>query len=158
MNIPQMSLHYFKFSSLKNCITYMRNWCSHGRRKVHDYFLLLLCILSIWFTEKHIFKIIIYIFFNTSICAANYVISFEVFDGFIGQNFLKLWREETWPFGWGASRPWMFCQYKENRLVELPSSVSRVNYFSSFIDSNQNEIIPLLHQNLEQGGKVFRSS
>ena len=31
-----------------------------------------------------------YIFFNTSICAANYVISFEVYDGFIGQNILKL--------------------------------------------------------------------
>ena len=34
----------------------------HGRRKVHDFFLLLLCKSSIWFTEKHIFKIIIYFF------------------------------------------------------------------------------------------------
>ena len=51
----------------------------HGRRKVHDYFLLILCKSSIWFTEKHIFKMIIY-FFNTSKCAANYVISFEVYD------------------------------------------------------------------------------
>ena len=29
------------------------------RQKVHDYFLLLLCKSPIWFTEKHIFKIII---------------------------------------------------------------------------------------------------
>ena len=35
-------------------------WWAHGRRKVHDYFLLLLCKSSIWFTEQHIFKIIIY--------------------------------------------------------------------------------------------------
>ena len=41
------------------------------------------------FTEKHIFKIIIY-FFNTSKCAVNYVILFEVYDGFIGQKILKL--------------------------------------------------------------------
>ena len=80
----------------------------HGRRKVHDYFLLLpvslLCKSSIWFTEKHIFKIIIY-FFNASKWAANYVISFEVYDSFIGQNFLKLWWQESWPFvpGWAAN-------------------------------------------------------
>ena len=61
----------------------------HGRRKVHDYFLLLLCKSSLWFSEKHIFKIIIY-FFNTSKCAANCVILFEVCDGFIGQKILKL--------------------------------------------------------------------
>ena len=48
----------------------------HGKRKVHDYFLLLLCKSSILFTEQHIFKIIIY-YFNTSKCATNYVISFE---------------------------------------------------------------------------------
>ena len=61
----------------------------HGRRNVHDNFLLLFCKSSIWFTEKHIFKIIIY-FFNTSKFAANYVLSFEVYDGFIGQKILKL--------------------------------------------------------------------
>ena len=61
----------------------------HGRRKVHDYFLSMLCKSSILFTEQHIFKIIIY-FFNTSKCATNYVISFEIFDGFIGQKILKL--------------------------------------------------------------------
>ena len=48
----------------------------------HDYFLLLLCKSSIWFTEQHIFKIIIY-FSNTSKFATNYVISFEIYDGFI---------------------------------------------------------------------------
>ena len=38
--------------------------CTHGRRKVHDYFLLLLCKSSIWFIEQHIFKIIMQ-FLNT---------------------------------------------------------------------------------------------
>ena len=60
----------------------------HGRRKVHDYFLLVLCKSSIWFTEKHIFKTIIY-FFNTSKGATNYVFSFEVYHGFIDQKILK---------------------------------------------------------------------
>ena len=64
-------------------------YVSHGRRKVHDLYLLLLCKSSIWFTEQHIFKIIIY-FFNTSKCAVDYVISFMVYDGFIGQKILKL--------------------------------------------------------------------
>ena len=50
---------------------------NQGRRRVHDCFLLLLCKSSIWFREEHIFKVIIY-FCNTSKCAANYVISFEV--------------------------------------------------------------------------------
>ena len=54
----------------------------HGRPKVHEYFLLLPCKSSIWFAEKHIFKIVIY-FFNTSRWTANYVISFEVYDGVI---------------------------------------------------------------------------
>ena len=49
------------------------------------YFILLLYKSSIWFTEKQIFKIIIY-FFNALKCAANYVIYFEVYDGFIGQK------------------------------------------------------------------------
>ena len=68
------------------------------------------CKSSIWFTKKHIFKIIIY-FFNTSKCAENYVISFEVY---YGQKILKLWRQETWPFGpgWSATitiiRSWTF--------------------------------------------------
>ena len=72
----------------------MQPWPRGG----YDYFLLLLCKSSIWFTEKHIFKIIIY-FLNTSKCATNYVISFEVYDGFIGQKILKLWRQESRPFG-----------------------------------------------------------
>ena len=76
----------------------------HGRQKVQNYFLLLLCKSSIWFTEQHIFKIIIY-FFNTSKFATNYVISFEIYDGSIGQKILKLWRQESWPFGpgWAAN-------------------------------------------------------
>ena len=90
----------------------LKQWRSvaHRRQKVHDYFLLLLCKSSIWFTEKHIFKIIIY-FFNTSKCATNYVISFDVF---IGQKILKLWKQESWPFGpgWAPNitriRSWIF--------------------------------------------------
>ena len=40
---------------------------NHRRRKVHDYFLLLLCKSSIWFTEKHIFKIIIYFLIHQNV-------------------------------------------------------------------------------------------
>ena len=75
----------------------------------------LLCKSSIWFTEKHIFKMITY-FFNTSKCATNYVISFEVHDGFIGQEF------EAMKAGKSAIRPWLSCQYQENT-----PSVSRTN-------------------------------
>ena len=64
--------------------------CRHGRH-VHNYFLLLLCKLSIWFTEQHIFKIIISLF-NTSKYASNYVVLFEVYDGFISLI------EILWPF------------------------------------------------------------
>ena len=35
---------------------------------------------------------------GTSKCAANYIISFEVYNGCIGQQILKLWRQESWPF------------------------------------------------------------
>ena len=45
---------------------------------------------------KHFF--ISYIF-DISKCATNYIISFEVYDGFIGQKILKLWRQESLPFG-----------------------------------------------------------
>ena len=66
-------------------------------------FIILLSKSSIWYTEKHIFKIIIYSF-NTSKCAANYAISFELYGGFIDQKILKIWRQESWPFGpgWAA--------------------------------------------------------
>ena len=37
--------------------------------------------------------------FDTSKCATNCIISFEVYDGFIGQKILKLWRQESQPFG-----------------------------------------------------------
>ena len=91
-----------------------KNTSTQGRWKVHDYFLLLLCKSSIWFTGQHIFKIIVY-FFNTSKRATIYVISFEVYDDLIGQKTLKLWRQESWPFGpgWAAHitsiRSWTFC-------------------------------------------------
>ena len=71
---------------------------------------------SIWFTDKHIFKIIIY-FFNTSKCAANYIISFEAYDD-RSKDF------EAMKAGKLAIRPWLICQYNENTLVDLPSSVA----------------------------------
>ena len=40
--------------------------------------------------QRNTFSKLSYIFFNTSKCAANYVISFEVYDGFIGQKILNL--------------------------------------------------------------------
>ena len=40
-----------------------------------------------------------HIFFDTSKCATNYRNIFEAYDGFIGQKILKLWRQESWPFG-----------------------------------------------------------
>ena len=81
----------------------------HGRQKVHDYFLLLLCKSSIWFTEQHIFKIIIYIF-DTSKCATNYIISFEVYF-------------EAMKAGKLAVRPWLSCPYNKHTLVDLPCSM-----------------------------------
>ena len=53
-----------------------------------------------------------HIFFNTSKCAANYVISFEIYDGFIGQKILKLWRQESWPFGLNPAQISIPVQYK----------------------------------------------
>ena len=49
--------------------------------------------------------------FNTSKCAVNYVISFKVYDGFIGQKILKV--------GKSPIRPWLSCPYNEHRLVCL---------------------------------------
>ena len=87
----------------------------HRRRKVHDYFLLLHCKSSIWFAEQHIFKIIIY-FFDTSKCATNYVISFEVYDG-RSKDFEAMKAEKL------AIWPWLSCQYNKNVLVDLMSSM-----------------------------------
>ena len=39
-----------------------------GKWKVHDFFLLQLCKSSIWFTEQHIFKIILYISKYVKMC------------------------------------------------------------------------------------------
>ena len=85
-----------------------------GRRKVHDYFLLLLCKSSIWFTEKHNFKIIIY-YFNTSKGP-----SIEVYDGFIGQKDV-----EAMKAGKMTILPWLSSQYNKNMLVDLPSFVGK---------------------------------
>ena len=48
------------------------------------------------YRETHFQKIC-----NISKFAANYVISFEVDDGAMGQNILKLQRQKYWPFGPG---------------------------------------------------------
>ena len=77
-----------EFVIFENHLTILGRMMDEGR-KVHDYFLLLPCKSSIWFTEKYIFKIIIY-FFDASKFVANYLILFEVYDGFIGQKILKL--------------------------------------------------------------------
>ena len=52
--------------------------------------------------QSNAFSKLSYIF-KTSKCAANYVISIEVYDGFIGQKMLKLWKQESWQFGPGWS-------------------------------------------------------
>ena len=46
----------------------------HGRRKVHDYFLLLPCKSSIWFTYRETHFQNYHKFFNTLKCSANCVI------------------------------------------------------------------------------------
>ena len=92
----------------------------HGRRKVHDYFLSLLCKSSIWFTEQRIFKIIIY-FFNTSKCSANNVISC-----------VPIWLFHRWKDFEAMNRKdshsalALICPYKENILLDLPSSMACV--------------------------------
>ena len=64
--------------------------------------------------QRNTFSKLSYVFFNTSKCAAYNVISFEVYDGSIGQKILKLWRQESQPFGpgWSANitriRSWTF--------------------------------------------------
>ena len=95
------------FSCLASQIIHIRQQANitliHGGRKVHIDDL----------QRKHNFKIIRY-FFNTSKCATNHVISLEGYDGFIGQKYLMLWRQESWPFGPGWSayimriRSWTF--------------------------------------------------
>ena len=98
----------------------------HRRWKVHDYNLLLLSKSSIWFTGRHIFKIIIY-FFNKSKCATNYVISFEVYNDFRGEKILKLWMQEIWP-------------YNENMIVEL----FRAKNYNGMIPSKK-ELLNTIH-------------
>ena len=50
--------------------------------------------------QRNTFSKLSYIFLIcTSKCAANYAISFEVYDGLIGQKILKLLRRESQPFG-----------------------------------------------------------
>ena len=73
---------------------------------------------SFQFTEKHIFKIVIYPF-NTSKSDANYVTSFELYDGFIA--FIDF---EAMKAGKLAIWLWLLsCPYNKHTLVDLPSSV-----------------------------------
>jgi hypothetical protein len=67
--------------------------------------------------QRNTFSKLSYIF-NISKCAANYVISFEVYDGFIGQKDFKAMKA-----GKLAIRPWLSCPCNKNTLVDLPSSV-----------------------------------
>ena len=58
------------------------------------------------------------IYFSEKNCAANYVVSLEVYDGFNG---LKDF--EAMKAGKSATQPWLSCQYNKNTLVDHPSSV-----------------------------------
>ena len=91
---------------------------THGRRKVHDYFLLLLCKSSIWFTEKRIFKIIIY-FFNMYIkmCRKLCHLIWGTWCFHRSKYF------EAMEAGKLAVWPWLSCQYTKNTLMNLPSSM-----------------------------------
>ena len=62
------------------------NWARHNWK----------CFLA--YNLFFLFFLISYIF-DTSKCATNYIISFEVYHCFIGQKILKLWRQESQPFG-----------------------------------------------------------
>ena len=100
---------------------------------VHDYFSLLLCKWSIWFTEQHIFKIIIY-FFN--VCIRIYRQLCHLIWGiwwFIGQKILKLWRQKSWPFWLGWATNIAEYTHERNTLMNLPSSMQQVYLFYDFI-------------------------
>ena len=64
--------------------------------------------------QRNTFLNISYLF-STSKCASNYVISFEIYDGFIVQNILKAGKLSIWPQ--------LSCPYNKNTLMDLPSSV-----------------------------------
>ena len=62
----------------------------HGRQKVHDYFVILLCKSSIWFIEKNSFSKLSYIFLIDQNVPQIMSFHSRVYDGFIGQKILKL--------------------------------------------------------------------
>ena len=68
---------------------------AHGRGKVHDYFLLLLCKSWVWLTEKHIFKVIIYFLIHQDLLQIMSLHLRYIYDGFIDQKILKLWRQKV---------------------------------------------------------------
>ena len=75
-------------------------------------------------------------------CITNYVNSFEVYDDFIGQKILKLWRQKSRTF-----RPWLSCQYNKHRLLDLPSSVVKCNrsvetVWNKFKKCSVSKIVP----------------
>ena len=53
--------------------------------------------------------------FDASICATNYIISFEVYDGFIWSKHFEAMKAGTL-----AIQPWLSCQYTENTLIDEP--------------------------------------
>ena len=118
--IPHFSVgvHFQNFDHELQLLPFIRLeminfWSMHGRRKIHDCFLLLLSKSSIWFTEEHIFKIILYFFYYIKICRKFCHFIWGIW-WLIGQKILKLWRQESWPFGpgWSANiariRSWTF--------------------------------------------------
>ena len=66
---------------------------------------------------------------DISKCAANYVISFEVYDDFLGQKILNLRRQERWPFSPNPAQISIkiYCNpflQKNDTLVEIADFVS----------------------------------
>ena len=93
---------------------------NHGRREVHDYFLLLLCRSSIWFTEIHIFKELSYIFWYIKTCRKLCHLIWGIWWFHRSKYF------EVMKAGKSAIRPWLSWQYTENTLIALPSSVNQI--------------------------------
>ena len=102
------------------------NPLEHRRRKVHDYFLLLLCkIINLVYRETY-FQSYLILFINQNVWQ---IMSFHLrYDGLmvLGLKILKLWRQESRPFspGWAAHimsiRSWTFrlpCLEKNELLV-----------------------------------------
>ena len=97
------------------------NTVNHGRRKIHEYFLLLLCKSSTWFTENTFSKLpyISLIHQNVpQIC--HFIWGIWWFHRSKDFEVMKAGKSAIWH--------WLVCQYNENTLVDLPSSVGKLHF------------------------------